>query len=316
MNATCKSQPRPASPIPVGCRMAAGLALVAALVAAPLAADSSDPVPEQLPLDGQVILVTGSTGGLGREVALELASMGAHIIVHGRNVERGQEVVAEIESLGTGGAGFYAADFASLAQTRELGEAILRDYDRLDVLVNNAGVWPEGEVRRVTEDGYELGMQVNHLAGFLLTDMLLPLLEASTPSRIINVASTAQTPLDFDDLMIENNYSDGRSYGQSKLAQILFTFELAERLEGTGVTTNTLHPATMMDTNMVLGRGAQARSSVDEGMAAVVHLVTAPDLGSGQFFNGISPSQVNPQANDAEARARLWEMSLDLTGLR
>ncbi len=274
------------------------------------------PATAQLPLEGQVILITGSTGGLGREVALEVASMGAHVIVHGRNAERGAEVVAEVEAAGGAGARFYQADFASLDQIREMGEAILRDYDRLDVLVNNAGVWPEGEVRQLTEDGYELGMQVNHLSGFLLTHMLLPLLEGSVPARIVNVASTAQTPLDFDDLMLERNYTDGRSYGQSKLAQILFTFDLAERLEGTGITVNTLHPATMMDTNMVLGRGAQARSSVDEGKEAVVNLIVAPDLGSGGYFNGLNPSQANAQAYDEAARARLWELSLELTGLR
>jgi len=270
----------------------------------------------QLPLAGQVILVTGSTGGLGREVALVLGEMGAHLIIHGRNAERGAEVVAEIDALGTGGARFFQADFESLEEIRTMAAAILDEYDRLDVLINNAGVWPDGEIRRVTRDGYELGMQVNHLSGFLLTHLLMPLLEASTPARIVNVASAAQTPMDFADLMIENNYSDQRSYGQGKLAQILFTFELAERLEGTDIAVNTLHPATMMNTNMVLGRGAEALSSVEEGVAAVVNLVVSPDLGSGRYFNGDNPTQAHAQAYDAAARERLWDMSLELTGLR
>lgn len=311
-----------AAVLPTATASVAAFALLA-LVSAPTVAASESPGPDsaadarpQLPLAGQVILVTGSTGGLGREVALELGEMGAHLIIHGRNAERGAEVVAEIDAMGTGGARFYQADFESLDEIRAMAAAILDQYDRLDVLVNNAGVWPEGEVRRITQDGYELGMQVNHLSGFLLTHLLMPLLEASTPARIVNVASTAQTPMDFDDLMIANNYSDGRSYGQSKLAQILFTFELAERLEGTGIAVNALHPATMMNTNMVLGRGAQARSSVDEGMAAVVNLVASPDLGSGGYFNGDNPSQANAQAHDAAARERLWDMSLELTGLQ
>ena len=263
---------------------------------------------------GRIVLVTGSTSGLGKEVARELARSGDHVIIHGRSVERGEALVAEITAAG-GSARFYRADFASLAQVRALAESILGDYDRLDVLVNNAGVWLDDEDGRLlSEDGHELAFQVNYLAGYLLTDMLLPLLKESAPARIINVASAAQRPIDFDDVMMEEGYSSGRGYAQSKLAQVIQAFVLAEELEGTGVTVNALHPATMMDTPMVLSRGARARTSVDEGTEAVLQLVNAPELGSGRYFNGMEPARANMQAYEPEARARLMDLSRALTG--
>ena len=284
------------------------LALATTLVAAPAEAQQSRPRAGQ-----RVVLVTGSTDGLGREVALRLGAGGAHVIVHGRNRERGLEVVREIESGGAGSAAFYAADLASLAQVRTLAESILRDYDRLDVLVNNAGIWNNDAERRVSADGHELHFAVNYLSGFLLTRMLLPLLVESAPSRIVNVASGAQSPIDFSDPMIERRYSGSRGYGQSKLAQILFTVDLAEELAGKGVTVNALHPATLMATSMVRGAGMAARSTVDEGADAVMNLVTAPDLGSGGYFDGQRKAQANAQAYDAEARRRLRELSRELT---
>jgi len=267
-------------------------------------------------LEGQVILVTGSTSGLGREVALRLATTGAHIIVHGRNRERGMAVVSEIEQEGIGSAKFYAADLASLEQVREFAETILRDYDRLDVLINNAGIWltPE-DGRQVSADGHELHFAVNYLSGFLLTQMLLPRIIDGAPSRIVNVASGAQRPIDFEDVMLERNYSDSRGYAQSKLAQVMFTFDLARELEGTGVIVSTLHPATFMDTNMVLSRGRQPRSSVGDGAEAVVHLITSPDLESGQYFNGLSPARANAQAYDEEAREKLRRLSIELADI-
>lgn len=262
----------------------------------------------------RVILITGSTDGLGREVALELAGSGTHIIVHGRNEERGREVVAAIEGVG-GTARFFRADLADMSDVRQLGEAVLGAYDRLDVLVNNAGIWLASEQGRQTNAaGHEMHFAVNYLSHYLLTRILLPLITATPDARIVNVASAAQQPIDFDDVMMENGYNDGRGYAQSKLAQILFTVDLAAELEGTGVTVNALHPATMMNTSMVLSRGAATRSSVEEGVGAVVNLVESPDLGSGQYFNGTRPMRAHTQAYDDAARARLRQISDQLTG--
>lgn len=294
------------------------LCIVAAAAAAAAAAPAEAQQTPSAAADSgrRVILITGSTDGLGREVARTLAATGAHIIVHGRNRERGEALVREIEAGGKGSARFYAADLASLAQVRALADSILRDYDRLDVLINNAGIWlqSDGE-RRLSEDGHEMHFAVNYLSGFLLTRMLLPRLVASAPSRIINVASIAQTPIRFDDVMMQSGYSDGRAYGQSKLAQIMFTMDLARELEGRGVTVLAVHPATMMNTTMVLSRGAQPRSTVEQGVEAVVNLVTTPGLESGQYFNGTRPARANAQAYDEAALARLRALSLELTGL-
>ncbi len=266
------------------------------------------------PSEGQrVVLITGSTGGLGREVARRLASDGAHVIVHGRSVERGSALVSEILEEGKGSARFYVADFGSFAEVRALAVAILRDYHRIDVLVNNAGVWLEGP-RQLSSDGHEMHFQVNYLSGFLLTRELLPLLERSAPARIVNVSSMAQTPIDFNNVMLEEGYSDGRAYAQSKLAQVMFTFDLAEELEDTGVTVNAVHPATMMDTDMVLERGVRTLSSVEDGAESVLHLVNAPDLGTGGYFNQTTPARANNQAYDPEARARLRELTEGWTG--
>ena len=264
----------------------------------------------------QVVLVTGSTSGLGREVALRLGAMGWHVIVHGRSQERGLEVVDEINSQGPGNARFYRADLASFDQTREFGESLLRDYERMDVLVNNAGFGSAPNERLVSEDGHEFRFQVNYLSTFLLTHMLMPRLRSSTPSRIVNVSSLAQSPIDFDDVMIENNFSGGRAYGQSKLAQIMFTFDLDEELDGTDIMVNSLHPATYMPTGMVLRAGAQPRSTIDEGADAVMQLVVSDEIEGGQFFRGLVPAQGNAQAYDMQARASLKALSRELTGIR
>lgn len=261
----------------------------------------------------RVILITGSTSGLGREVALRLGSSGAHVIVHGRNRERGREVVRAIEE-GAGSARFYRADLGSLDEVREFARAVRRDYDRLDVLLNNAGIYLTPEGRVVSQDGYELRFQVNYLSHFLLTRMLLPLLRDSAPARVVNVSSIAQDPVDFDDVMLEEGFSERRAYGQSKLAMVHFTFELAEMLEGTGVTVNALHPATLMDTPMVREAGAPVRSTVEEGARAVLHLVN-DDVGSGRFFDGTEPARAHEQAYDEEVRERLWELSEELAEL-
>jgi NAD(P)-dependent dehydrogenase (short-subunit alcohol dehydrogenase family) len=262
--------------------------------------------------DRPVVLVTGSTDGLGREVARRLAADGAHVIVHGRNRDRGEALVAEIAGDG-GSARFLAADLASLDEVRRLAETVSAEYDRLDLLVNNAGIWLRDGERRLSADGHELSFAVNYLSGYLLTRMLLPLLRQSAPARIVNVASAAQTPIDFDDVMLERGYGGGRAYGQSKLAQILFTVDLAEELAGTDITVVALHPATLMDTPMVRGAGVTPRTTVAEGLAAVLHAATAPGVESGQYFNGMRPARAHAQAYDAEARRRLRELTERLT---
>ncbi|MBI4443892.1 MAG: SDR family oxidoreductase [Acidobacteria bacterium] len=298
--------------------LAVALALSATTGKAQPAATQSAARASQGAAQPQIILITGSTSGLGREVALRLAATGAHIIVHGRNRERGMEVVSEIEKEGKGSAKFYAADLASFEQTRKFAETILRDYDRLDVLINNAGISLASEdVRQVSADGHEMTFAVNYLSGFLLTRMLLPRIIASAPSRIVNVSSAGQArgTIDFDNVMLERNYSGSQAYRQSKLAQVMFTFDLASELEGTGVIVSVLHPSTYMDTPMVLSRGGQPQSSVKDGTEAVVRLVTSPDLKSGQYFNVLKPERANEQAYDEKAREKLRKLSIELTGI-
>ena len=268
------------------------------------------------PAAGQeVVLVTGSTSGLGRELALRLGARGDHVIVHGRNEERGAEVVDAINAAGPGSARFYRADFALLAEVRTFAETLLADYDRMDILINNAGFGSAPDERWVTEDGHEYRFQVNYLSTFLLTHMLMPRLLESTPSRIVNVSSGAQAPIDFDDVMIENDFSGRRAYAQSKLAQIMFTHDLAEDLAGTGIVVGSLHPATYMPTGMVRRLGATPRATIAEGADATMQVVDSDDFESGQYFSGLRPAEANAQAYDPEARARLRELSQELTGL-
>jgi len=263
----------------------------------------------------RIVLVTGSTGGLGRETARALARQGDHVIVHGRNAERGEALIAEIEAEGKGSARFYQADFASLAEARRLGETILEDYDRLDVLVNNAGIFlPNQAERRLSEDGYELHFQVNYLAGYVLTRMLTPLLEASAPSRIINVAS-GQRPIDFDNLMLESGYDGRQAYFQSKHAQIMMTFALADELAARGITINAMHPSDLMDTDMVIEAGFEPQTSVKTGRDALLRLVDE-DVGTGKFFNVFEEWSVNAQAYDEGARDRLMAVSRELVTKR
>ncbi len=262
----------------------------------------------------RVVLITGSTDGLGREVAMRTAATGAHVIVHGRNKARGDSVVAAITAAGKGSARFYAADFASFAEVRRLAEEIRRDYPRLDVLVNNAGILRTGNDRQTGADGHELTFTVNYLSPFLLTRLLLPILSHDAPARIINVASRGQQPIDFTDPMLERNYSGNRAYGQSKLAQITFTNDLAASLAGTRISVVALHPATMMPTTLVLGAGANPQSTIDEGAGAVMQLITMPALPSGTYYTGLVPGRANAQAYDADAQRRLRELSERLTG--
>jgi NAD(P)-dependent dehydrogenase (short-subunit alcohol dehydrogenase family) len=271
-------------------------------------------------LKGKTILVTGSTDGVGRYVSGKLGAEGARVLVHGRDRERGQSVVEAIRRGGNEAAVFYAADLSSLAEVRKLADLIRKDHDRLDVLINNAGIGSAsgGRQRRTSADGHELRFAVNYLAGFLLTRLLLPLITTSAPARIVNVASLAQQPIDFDDVMLTRDYDGGRAYAQSKLAQIMFTFDLAAELEGSGVTVTCLHPATYMDTTMVRAGGITPLSTVEQGGEAILNLAVADELTGkiGLYFDGKRQSRANPQAYDAAARKKLRELSTRLTGLK
>ena len=254
------------------------------------------------------ILVTGATDGLGRALARELVARDHDVLVHGRSQERIDETVAE---LGSPRVRAYRADLSSLAQVRELAHAVREREERLDVLVNNAGIGAHGP-REESADGLELRFAVNYLAGYVLTRELLGLLRASAPARIVNVASAGQQALDFADLQLERDYSGVRAYCQSKLAQILFTVDLAGELEGSGVTVTALHPATYMPTKMV----RSPISTLQEGVDATLRLVDAPDVEgvSGVYFNGRSEARADPQAYDADARRSLREASEALAG--
>jgi NAD(P)-dependent dehydrogenase (short-subunit alcohol dehydrogenase family) len=270
-------------------------------------------------MNGKTVLVTGSTDGVGRYVAGKLAAAGARVLIHGRNRDRATTLAEEIRRAGHGEATFYHGDLSSLAGVRQLASAVLADHKRLDVFVSNAGIGSrtQGAERRESADGYELRFAVNYLSGFLLARLLLPLLKASAPSRIVNVASLGQHPIDFDDVMLTKGYSGSRAYAQSKLAQIMFTIDLARELEGSGVAVNSLHPATYMNTTMVREGGITPISTVEQGGDAILHLAVGDDVAgkTGLFFNGMREAQANPQAYDDAARKRLRDLSLELTGL-
>jgi NAD(P)-dependent dehydrogenase (short-subunit alcohol dehydrogenase family) len=270
-------------------------------------------------MDGKTVLITGSTDGVGRYVAAKLAASGAKVLIHGRDQARAKSLADEIRGQGHGEPIFYQADLSSLAGARQLAAAVMADHRRLDVFISNAGIGSRtlGPERRTSADGHELRFAVNYLSGFLLAHLLLDLLKASAPSRIVNVASLGQQPLDFDDVMITRGYSGSRAYAQSKLAQIMFTIDLAQALAGSGVTVNALHPATYMNTTMVREGGITPISTVEQGGEAILHLAAGDDVAgkSGLFFNGMQQAPANPQAYDAAARRRLRELSLDLTGL-
>ena len=267
-------------------------------------------------LDGKTALITGSTDGVGRAVAMKLGEAGARVLVHGRDRDRGLRAASEIRKAG-GSAEFLTADFVSLAEVRGLADTVRQSEDRLDILINNAGIGTAGTSRQTSADGYELRFAVNYLAGFLLTHLLLPLIRNSAPARIVNVASAGQQAIDFNNVMLTRGFSGTRAYCQSKLAQIMFTIDLAQELAGSGITVNALHPATYMDTAMVRRAGVTPMSSVEEGAGAILNLAASPGLEgrSGRYFNGLREARADAQAYDDEARRRLKAISLELTGV-
>jgi NAD(P)-dependent dehydrogenase (short-subunit alcohol dehydrogenase family) len=260
-------------------------------------------------------LVTGATDGLGRSVARDLAGRGATVLVHGRSARRGEEVVDELtNATGNDRIRLYLADLASLRQVEALAADVARDHAELHVLVNNAGIGaglPEGRERQESVDGYELRFAVNYLAGYVLTERLLPLLRRSAPARIVNVASLGQQAIDFDDVMLTRGYDGWRAYQQSKLAQVMYTLDLAERLPADEVAVNSLHPGTFMPTKIVTSELEHTVDTLETGTRNVVRLAVEPipDGVNGAFFDRETEAGADPQAYDATARRRLQEIS-------
>jgi NAD(P)-dependent dehydrogenase (short-subunit alcohol dehydrogenase family) len=270
-------------------------------------------------LADKTLLITGATDGVGKLVARKLARTGAKVLLHGRDEQKGQAVVREISEAADGSRlEYYRADFSSLDEVRRLAQAVATAHKRLDLLINNAGIGfgaPGQTARETSRDGHELRLAVNYLAPFLLTHLLLPLMHASAPARIVNVASAGQYPIDFDDVMLTKEYDGVRAYRQSKLALVMFTFDLAAMLDDTGVTANCLHPATFMNTKIVAESAIKPVSSVEEGADAILYVATSPDVEgrTGVYFDGKRPAQANRQAYDTAARERLRALSLSLT---
>ena len=271
-------------------------------------------------LANRIILITGSTDGLGKAVAFEMAGKGATILLHGRNPHKGEAVVKEIRNAsGNSNHIYHNADFSSLQQVHFLCDKILSQTDQLYMLVNNAGIGggEKKNIREVGTDGYELRFTVNYLSHFLLTTHLLTLLKKSAPSKIINVVSGAQEPINFNDVMMENNYNGSRAYAQSKLALVMFTFYLANELKDKGITVNCLHPASMMDTKMVREGGGKPRTAVQEGVDTVMYVATSPETENitGAYFDHHKQIRAEKQAYDENARNKLNELSIRLSKL-
>ncbi len=279
------------------------------------------------PLDGKFMLVTGATSGMGKVTALRLAEQGATVVIVGRNEDKTRATVQEIQrQTPNSDVRFLVADLSSLAQVRALAQAYQDAYPRLDALINNAGGMFGG--RQLSVDGLEMTFALNYFAPFLLTTLLLDRLKASAPSRIITVASRqhAGKAVPFDDLTHAKGYKPLDVYGESKLMAIMFTYELARRLEGTDVTANTLHPG-VVATNFGKNEGAMWRAfftvvaplsiSAEKGAQTAVYLASSPDVAtvSGEYFTKSRPTRSSPAAYDTAAQRRLWDISEQLTGL-
>jgi NAD(P)-dependent dehydrogenase (short-subunit alcohol dehydrogenase family) len=260
------------------------------------------------------VLITGATSGLGRYLAVELAASGWQVLAHGRDQTRLAALCAELGGDTRG----YVADMAVLEQVRDLAARVSAEVPRLAVLVNNAGIGfgAPGEERQVSADGNELRFAVNYLAPVLLTRLLVPLLSASAPARVVNVGSIGQAAFDPADAGFEHGYTGVDAYRRSKLALAAFTFTLAEELPAAMVTVNCLHPATFMDTAMVARGGITPVSTVEQGGQATMRLITDPALSeiTGQFFDGLSTSRALPQAYDPRFRTELAEITGQLLG--
>jgi len=277
-------------------------------------------------MGGKVALVTGGTSGIGKATAMALTAMGADVVVVGRDRERGERAAEEIRAQTGGRVDLALADLSSQAEVRNLAEEFKRRYDRLDVLVNNAGLVQS--TRTETVDGLESTFAINHLAPFLLTNLLLDVLKKSAPSRVVTVSSEAERwgNIDFDDLQSKKKYRGFPVYGMTKLANIMFTYELAERLEGTGVTATCMHPGAVNTRFGTSNRGPMTllfrlfkpfMRTPDQGADTVIWLASSPEAEglSGRYYADRKPLEPKKIANDPAACRRLWEESERLTGL-
>jgi NAD(P)-dependent dehydrogenase (short-subunit alcohol dehydrogenase family) len=272
---------------------------------------------------GKVVAVTGANAGIGKAAALALARMGARVAMVSRSRERGEAARAEVvRESGSAAVDLFLADLSAQREVRRLAAEIRERCGRLDVLVNNAAVYTRE--RRLSPDGIELQFAVNHLAPFLLTNLLLDLLERSAPARVVTVGSEAHRPvrLNWDDLQGERRYSGLRAYGTAKLANLLFTRELARRTAGTGVTANAVHPG-VVGTELLFGGWGPLRllrrfmRTPEQGARVVVRLASAPELEgvTGRYFRDEREVQPSAAALDDDAARRLWRLSAELTGL-
>jgi len=264
----------------------------------------------------KTIFITGATEGIGKLAATDLADRfkDANILIHGRNKGKLETTSDQIkEKTGNGNIKTYLADFSSLDDVRKISKEILTDYDSLDILINNAGAGFAAP--RLGKDGTETRFTVNYLAPFLLTHLLLPAIQKPVSSRIVNVASAGQSPIHFDDIMMDNNFDAVTAYTRSKLAIIMFTFDLAENLKT--VTANCLHPGTYLDTGMVREAGIHPLGTAQSGADALVYFATSPGLKniSGKYFNVQTEARANAQAYDLNARRKLEKIGLQLTKL-
>ena len=279
------------------------------------------------PMAGRTVLVTGGTAGIGKATALGLATMGAHVAIVGRDRGRTEGAAGEIRAAGGGQVDALVADLSSQSEVRRLADQVRERLARIDVLVNNAGgYW---DTRHLTVDGLERTFAVNHLAPFLLTNLLLDRLEQSAPARVVTISSHAHAEgrIDFDDLQGERSYSGARAYNQSKLANVLFTYELARRLHATPLTANALHPGVV---NTSFGADDPSRvqrlfvpfmrpfmKTPAQGAATSIHLASAPDLEqvTGRYFVNSQPKRSSQRSYDEASAVRLWQVSADLVGL-
>jgi NAD(P)-dependent dehydrogenase (short-subunit alcohol dehydrogenase family) len=268
-------------------------------------------------LHGKTVLLTGATQGMGRHLARLLAVRGATLLLHGRDRNRLAAVADEIrQSTSCAPVRTYSADLADLEQVRTLADAVLAAEPQLDVLVNNAAVGGgDPNVRETSRQGHELRFAVNHLAPYVLTRRLLPLLAASAPARVVNVASMGQAPIDFDNVMLEGDYEGVHAYGRSKLALVMASFDLADELTQHKITVNVLHPAHLMDTSMVQQSGFTPAASLNDGAQPTLRLIADPNLEgtTGRYFDRFDDRPAYPQAYDAQARTQLAALTKELT---